>query len=217
MKKLSCLLGATCAAAAILAFAPQAGAWESGDILVRARALWVAPDTDSKLSLGDTGISGRAEATSTWVPEVDISYFFTENISAELIAATTNHSVRANDTPLGSLALGHVWVLPPTLTAQYHFFSHEKLSPYVGFGVNYTFFYGATGGDAYQVSYDNGPGYAIQAGFDYKLDDRWVLNADVKRLQLNTTAKVNAGLPLQVKADVDLNPWIVGVGIGYRF
>lgn len=220
MKKLSCLLTATCAAAAIMAFAPQAGAWEAGDILLRGRAIMVMPDADSKLSLGGATIPGHADVSTDVMPEVDLSYFFTENISAEVIAATSNHSVSALNTPLGSHSLGHVWVLPPTITAQYHFFSHEAFSPYIGFGVNYTFFYGASGGDFAQVAYDNGPGYAIQAGFDYKIDDHWVFNADAKRLQLNTTAKVNGsnfGLVQQIKGDVDLNPWVIGVGIGYRF
>ncbi|HEX2753597.1 MAG TPA: OmpW family outer membrane protein [Alphaproteobacteria bacterium] len=54
----------------------------------------------------------------------------------------------------------------------------------------------------------------MQAGLDYKLDDHWMLNVDVKKIYLNTDVSVNNGA---VTADVDLDPWVFGVGVGYRF
>ena len=113
-----------------------------------------------------------------------------------------------------SVDLGSVWVLPPTLTAQYHFNNSTGIVPYVGAGINYTFFYNADPGGVSSVKYDDGFGYALQSGVDYKLDEHWMLNADIKKIFLNTDASVNGGA---VTADVDLDPWVIGFGFGYRF
>ena len=64
------------------------------------------------------------------------------------------------------------------------------------------------------ISYDDNIGYALQAGIDYAIAGAWSFNIDVKKLWLSTDVKVNGGA---LKADVDLNPWIFGVGLGYRF
>ena len=66
------------------------------------------------------------------------------------------------------------------------------------------------------VKYDNSFGYALQVGLDYKITEKVYLNLDIKKLYLSTEARVNAG-GTKVKADVDIDPLLVGVGIGYRF
>jgi len=40
------------------------------------------------------------------------------------------------------------------------------------------------------------------------------LNFDVKQIFLSTTAKINDGA---IRANVDLNPTLIGLGMGYRF
>ncbi|MEE3622746.1 OmpW family protein [Nitrospirillum sp. BR 11752] len=217
MKFLSVTAAAVALLAGVYGAASTARASDAGDFLIRGRALVVAPDVGSSLSLGGAGIPGHTDISTAIVPELDFSYFFTDSIAAELIAGTTPHNVKASGTPLGKVDLGNVWLLPPTLTLQYHFMPHEKISPYIGVGVNYTLFYGIDKGDALAMKYDNNFGYAFQAGVDYKLDDHWSLNVDLKKLMLNTTATVNAGLGTPIKADVDINPWLVGFGVGYRF
>jgi outer membrane protein len=67
---------------------------------------------------------------------------------------------------------------------------------------------------AKDVDYDNSLGWALQIGVDYRLTDSWYINADVKRLFLDTDVNINNG---GVKADVDVDPWIFGMGIGYKF
>lgn len=190
----------------------------AGDLLVRGRAIYVQPDESSSLKLGTTAIAGKAAVDSSTVPELDFSYFFTDNVAAELILGTTHHHVAAKGSPLGaSVDLGDVWLLPPTLTLQYHFNPKGKISPYVGAGVNYTIFYGDDPGAARGISYDNAFGLAAQAGVDVELNDKWSLNFDVKKVWLDTDVKVNAGLASLVNAKVDIDPWIFGVGVGYRF
>lgn len=190
----------------------------AGDLLVRGRIIHVQPDEGSSLKLGTTAIPGKASVDTSTVPELDFSYFFTDNIAAELILGTTHHHVKAKGSPLGaSVDLGDVWLLPPTVTLQYHFNPKGAVSPYVGAGVNYTIFYGDDPGAALGIDYDNSFGLALQGGVDVALTDKWSLNLDVKKLWLSTDVKVNAGLAAPVNAKVDLDPWIFGVGFGYRF
>ena len=99
--------------------------------------------------------------------------------------------------------------------AQYHFPIGEKFKPYVGAGVNYTVVYGEDAAAGFSsLEIDNGFGWGLQVGVDYMLDEHWAINADVKKLWLNVDASVNNGM---VRADIDVDPWIFGVGIGYRF
>jgi outer membrane protein len=101
----------------------------AGTFMFRVRAIGVIPeDNGSSVS----GIGGHVDVTATAAPEIDASYFFTDNIAAELIAASTRHEVSATGTALGKVDVGSAWILPPTLTLQYHFMPHSQFSPYIG-------------------------------------------------------------------------------------
>jgi outer membrane protein len=180
----------------------------------RLRALSVTPNESATIQ----AIGGDVNISSSFVPELDITYYFTKNWSAELILATTNHDVKAVSTTAGDIDLGDVWLLPPTLLGQYHFTGSDFV-PYVGAGINLTLFYGVDNGPvADKVEYDTSVGFALQGGFDYMLNDKWFLNLDVKKLFLSTDATINAttALGATVGADVDINPWIIGVGFGIK-
>ena len=179
----------------------------------QARFRWVSVMPNESATIGTIG--GDVEISNSFIPELDFTYFFTENIAAELILGTAKHNVNAVGTALGNVDLGHVWLLPPTLTVQYHF-NLNNFRPYVGAGGNYTIFYSANPGAVVDVSYKNSFGYAFQAGFDYDLDDTWFLNVDAKYIGLSTDVTVNAGAAT-VPADVDINPLLIGFGIGMRF
>ncbi|PCE64014.1 OmpW/AlkL family protein [Sediminicola luteus] len=197
----------------------------------RFRLISVIPNESADIGV----IGGDVEISTAFVPELDFTYFFTPNIAAELILGTTKHDVNTTNSslvaiggaPSANVDLGSVWLLPPTLTLQYHF-ATEGLRPYVGAGVNYTIFYGVDEGDTVaDVDYDNSLGFALQGGIDYDLNDKWFLNLDVKYLWLNTDVTVDASnlspLPeLQqvlgaIPAEVDINPLIVGLGVGMKF
>ena len=109
----------------------------AGDWLIRGRAIAVMPEESSTISV----IGGEAKVDEAYMPELDISYFFSDNFATELILSTTNHSAQAVGTALGTVDVGDVWLLPPTLTAQYHFAPKTGISPYVGAGINMTLFY----------------------------------------------------------------------------
>jgi len=191
---------------------------------MRFRIISVIPNASANIGI----IGGDAEISTAFVPEIDFTYFFSENWALELILGTAKHDVNTTGSDLSAIGgptsaevdLGSVWLLPPTLTLQYHF-GGETFQPYVGTGINYTFFYSVDAGNTVQdVSYDNSFGFAFQLGFDYVLSDKWFLNFDAKYLLLNTDVTVDASnlAPgLSIPAEVDINPFIIGLGVGFNF
>lgn len=183
--------------------------------LVRLRAIDMIPNESSTIiSL----IGGEVTKINNVVtPELDFSYFFTPNIAAELILATTRHSVKATHTAIGTVDLGKVSVLPPTLTAQYHFMPGQMFSPYVGAGINFTHFYNIKNGPlSLSTHYGDSVGPALQLGTDFAVNDQWSINIDVKKAFVKTNVTVNTVLA-PVSTKVTINPWVFGFGIGYRF
>lgn len=212
MKKIYSLLLTSAALLATPAFA-ESGTVKAGDFIIRGRAISVIPSEDATVTGAVTG--STVDIDTSVVPELDFSYFVTDNVALELIAAITPHDVNAPSSSAGPLDLGDVWLLPPTLTAQYHFTQFGKCKPYVGAGLNYTVFFDEEiGTSVTSVDYDNSFGGALQAGVDYMLDDHWMVNVDAKKIWINTDVSFNNGA---IRADVDINPWVIGAGVGYKF
>jgi outer membrane protein len=204
MKRTLLAGAAVCALSSGAAFAQQAeGPW-----MVRVRA--VNLDSANKDSTG-LGLS----INNKWMPEVDVSYFFTPNIAAELVLTyPQKHDLRAN----GLGQIGSLKHLPPTLLAQYHFTNFGAFKPYVGAGINYTRFSSVNFNPAVQAALNpsikkNSFGGALQIGFDYALDKNWSVNFDVKKVFIETDVSA-AGTKV---GTFKVNPVLVGVGLGYRF
>jgi outer membrane protein len=209
-------LGPSAFAQSLLNFDQPLVGKQAGTFMIRARALGLIPENNSS---SISKIGGTVSATAQAAPELDLSYFLTDNIAVELIAATTRHTISAMNSAVGSkLDVGSVWALPPTLTVQYHFMPRRAFSPYVGAGVNVTFWYGARAANPPVTHFSVGTslGPAIEAGFDYNFAGHWFLNMDVKQIFMNTDAHVDA-LGTTVKAHTTLDPVVVAAGIGYRF
>ncbi|MBR9826022.1 MAG: OmpW family protein [Alphaproteobacteria bacterium] len=206
MKKI--LLGAT--AIALLAGAPASA--DAGDWLVRLRAISVMPNEGADI---DT-IGGDVDIDTSVVPELDITYFLQDQWAVELILGVTPHDVMATGTTLGDVDLGDVTLLPPTLTLQYHFNPEGTVRPYAGVGVNYTAFFDEdlpAGSTLTSIDYDASFGLAAQIGADFEVAPDWFINVDAKYIDINTDVTINGA----INADVDIDPWVVGVGIGRRF
>jgi len=214
------LLG-TAALAAALATPAQA---KQGDLLIRLRGIVVAPNEKSGSVL--PAFPGEKVSVDNGVaPEIDFTYMATDHVGFELIAATTKQSASGRTGTTGSIGkLASTWVLPPTLTAQYHFLPDAKIRPYVGAGVNYTLFYnesassgleGAVG--ATKVHMSDSFGWAAQAGVDIDLTDKLFLNLDVKYIDIDTTARLSTTAAGVQKVRINLDPLVVGVGVGVRF
>jgi outer membrane protein len=204
MKKIS--LAVTMAA---LGFVAQgAMAQDQSPWLVRARVVNIAP-ADKSEPIGGVGASDRVTVSSKTIPEVDISYFFSPNIAAELILTyPQKHDVALDGNKVGSFK-----DLPPTLLVQYHFAPTSQIDPYLGAGINYTRMSSVDLLNGAGTLESHSFGYALQAGLDYKLDKHWSLNFDVKMIQIRSDLMVSGTKVSEVKVD----PLLVGVGFGYRF
>ena len=192
---------------------------------VRLRGVAVQPNEKSEVS----AIGGDVNISNSFIPELDFTYFFNKNVAAELILGTTKHDVKttgSNLTAIGGPAsaevdLGSVWLLPPTLTLQYHFYPTKTLKPYLGAGLNYTIFYSVDEGSVVKgLDYDNAVGFALQGGLDYMLNDKYFLNFDIKKLFLKTDVNVDAtnlASGLKIPAEVNIDPLLIGFGVGMKF
>jgi len=198
-------------------------ALEAGDVLVRLRGIGVVPTAESD-GIGPDLTTSRLDPQPAVVPELDITYMATKNIGIELILATSPHDLDMTGALSSLNKSAESWLLPPTLLIQYHFMADGSIRPYVGAGVNYTISYAenASGsletalGGGTDVSAGNSWGWAVQAGVDVDIDDRWFVNLDVKYVAISLDTTLTTG-GVQRQTDVDINPIIVGVGVGYRF
>lgn len=196
------------AAAVFLALPVSAQAEEApGTFYVRLRALNVIPDVSSHVSSSDAMV----DITNSTVPEADLSYFLTKHWAVEVIAGTTKHSISLKD----GTYLGSAFLLPPTVTLQYHFDQMGPFKPYLGAGPQYTWFYDTSADGALgKMHLTDGFGFTLQAGVDIPLGfDNTFLNIDVKKMFMQTTASFDGA----VTGHVNINPWLLGAGVGIRF
>jgi outer membrane protein len=201
------------ALAAVPAAAQEVRGMRAGDFMIGLSGIGVLPTNG-----GSTSIGGTPNANDAFTAQLDFTYFFTPNIAANLIAATTKHDITVRDVPgAGTIDLGSTWVLPPTLTLQYYPLPAARFSPYVGASLNYTIFYSEGGSRSpgiTSVDVRDSWGYGLNAGFNYEITPNWLANFDVKYLWLSPDVRVNGGA---VTGQADLNPWVIGAGVRYRF
>lgn len=210
-------LAATLCAAALSSLAAPAlaqSAAQDGPWMVRVRAAYLKMDTSSDTGLGGALPADVITVNSKWIPEVDVSYFFTRNIAAELVLTVPQkQEVTVNVLNLGSI--GTFKHLPPTLLAQWHFTDFGPFKPYVGAGLNLTFIRSekmSIGGTPVTLE-NTSIGPAVQLGADYRLDNGWVLNADLKKVWIASDVFLGG----TVISKVSLDPWVISLGVGKRF
>lgn len=207
---------------------PAAHAYEAGDLLIRGRVIAVDPHKDSEaVKISGVGpIAGSGVGLDSDVtPELDFTFMLTPNWGLELILASSEHDVQGTGSLAGLGKLFDARTLPPTLTLQYHFNTNGTIRPYAGVGVNYTHFFNedatssfktAMGGKA-SVELEDSWGLAANVGVDYAINNDWFINADVKYIDMDTEAKISTAALGRLTVDVDIDPWVYGIGIGRRF
>ena len=195
------------AVAAIAAtFASPAFAYEAGQWILRGGIGTVDPDSDN-LTTGDTVFEVDSGTSLT----LTATYMFTENWALDILAAWPfSHDIEAN-----GVQIAETDHLPPTVSLQYHFLPDSAFKPYAGLGLNYTTFFStdldpAVGDD---LDLDDSFGFAAQIGADIELADRWLLNIDLRYINIESDASVD-GADL---GTVDINPFVYSINVGYRF
>ncbi len=222
-------IGAACAGMIVAAPAfaqtdpaPRRGI-AAGDVLVRVRTILVAPNEKSG-SILPAFPGERVGVNDSFMPEVDVTYMATDHIGFELIASTTKHHADGRTGTTGSIGkLASTWVLPPTLTAQYHVNPTGKVRPYVGAGLNYTIFWNEKASDGLvaavastDVHMKDSFGWAAQAGVDIDIAPKVFLNLDVKYIDIDTTARLRTTAAGTQRVAISLDPLVFGVGLGIR-
>ena len=106
-------------------------------------------------------------------------------------------------------------MLPLSIIGQYHFFTDQAFSPFVGAGLTYAEFWEDQSHLGSHVEVDDTYGGLINVGINYKIPDtRWVAVLDVKKWWLAST---NVHIGGNRASDLTVNPWFFGVGVGYNF
>jgi len=202
MKKLCFAL----AAVATLTAALAASAQVAGDLMVRGRVVNIDTANQDSIAITDISVSNKT------IPEVDITYFLSPNLAAELILTyPQKHNVSSS---VHGGQIGTLKQLPPTLSLQYHFtdLGLGAFKPYVGAGLNYTRFSSVNLPTGFSID-KNSFGLSLQAGVDYMIDKNWSVNLDIKKVTMRTELSLNgAGL-----GTIKVDPLLVGVGVGYKF
>jgi outer membrane protein len=225
-------LAVAVAAAIAAGGALTAQAHEAGDIIVRAGLVNVDPSGDSESIVLPTEpatvLPGGVDVDDDTQLSIIGTWMVTDNWGLELLAATPfEHDITQPDLGIDAGSTKH---LPPTLSLQYYpRGGSDGWQPYVGIGVNYTYFFdedvdpalgdalGAVlGATSAQLELEDSFGLAGQVGVDIPLNDNWMINAGVWYIDIGTTADVRTDVGT-VSFDVDIDPWVYNVGIAYKF
>lgn len=197
MKRVSTLLAASIA----ILGSSHAMSYEAGDIMVKAGVIHASPKKDS--GFGDVEVKSDTQLGLTG------TYMVTSQVGIELLAATPfKHSIELNGDRIGTTKQ-----LPPTITAQYYPMNSESaFQPYVGAGLNATFFFDEAGavkgngagplGDSY--------GLSVSAGMNYDIDDQFLANVGVWYIDIDSELKA-------ADETVEIDPIVVMAGVGYKF
>ena len=204
-------------------------AYQAGDWIVRAGVASVDPDDDSsKLHLNGTPLAGtKATVDDDQQLGLTATYMIDSHLGVSLLAATPfEHDIKAKGVGSSSIDAGSSKQLPPTLTLQ--FFPMDGSSafqPYLGVGVNFTTFFDenvdgeleSVMGSKGDLSLEDSWGLAGQVGADYLFSEHWMISASIWYLDIDTEAEFKFKNGNRVTADVDVDPWVYMLGVGYKF
>ncbi len=195
MKKFLAVAAMTAAVAAVV---PAAYAAE-GDSILRLRAIQIDPDVKSDVP----GLDIDDNVTG----EIAITSFLSPNWALDLGVSWSEHDIQLNGANVGT---AEIW--PVNLILQFHFTREGPIRPYIGAGANYTRFDKVEflGGSPDVDKNSFGP--VAQVGLDIPLGDRILLNVDAKKFWASTSSSFGP-----ITSDVDIDPWVIGAGIGIKF
>lgn len=211
--------------------------YEAGDFVIRGGATMVSPDS-GKAGVYVEALGGNTPLSVSVEDDTQLGlnfvYFFDSNWAIEVLAATPfTHEVKIHD-PQGisedvlgadvdGATLAEVTHLPPTISALYYFDTGTKFLPYVGAGLNYTIFFdeefksGPESLGFNDLELDGSLGFAVQVGADYQLNEKWHVNASVRYIDIATEAKFKVGDSITGSSDIDVDPMVYSVMLGYKF
>ena len=218
---------------ASLAIPCFAQAYEKHDTIIRVGAATVAPNESTPLinvaglaTLPGVGLDSDTQLGFT------LTYMLSDRIGLGVLAATPfKHSLPVKNSSLNAGEFSH---LPPTITMQIFLKDPSSaFQPYIGLGVNYTTFFkedsshefnqaldGIAGLPAGTLNADleleDSYGAALELGMDYRINDQWLINMSWWRIDIDTKATFTTPVAI-VEFDVDVDPNVYMLSVGYRF
>ena len=210
------------AAASTLLSAPLM-AYETGDMILRVGAAGVFPTGESESLNAVPG--GKVEADDAWSLGISFTYMITDQIGLGILGAYPfKHDIQPNGTLATALGsnddVAETKQLPPTVNLEWHIpTGSSNFHPYIGAGVNYTYFYdedtkGALSG--VDIDIDNSWGLSGEVGLDYVMQNDWLVSAQAWYTSIEPTAKLQGG-GLNEKIDVEIDPWVFMASVGKKF
>ena len=212
------------ALAAAPALANEPGTWT-----LRAGVGTVQPDSNN-LTYIDEGETIYVDVDDGTSMTLSGTYMFNENWAFDILASLPfEHDIMATmdvpDVGMETVKVGDAKHLPPTVSVQYHFAPNAAFQPYVGLGVNWTTFFDVNLASEFQadgvddLKLDDSFGLAGQIGGDWNLSNAWVLNLDVRYIDIETDASiVETGIVGETDiGTIKIDPWVYAINLGYRF
>ncbi len=232
------------AAAAGMILATAAHAQAAGSNVVSLGWFRVMPNSSSdplKInSVNGAPINQSQPGTGAKIKEADtvglsFTHFFTDNVAVELVGGIPpRHKIEGTGTLSNFGEIGSAKQWSPAVLAKWYFFSADsKFRPYVGAGLNYTWFsdekitssafqtrLGGPGSTS-NVSTDGSLNPVLNVGATYAITKDWFVGLSVSYLPLKTTATIDTttatGVHIQSEAKIKINPVVTYLNIGYRF
>lgn len=136
-------------------------------------------------------------------------YFVTPNVAVDLLVGTApKHRIYGNGEKIG-----YTRYLPPTLSVQYNFNPDGKFNPYVGAGVNYTYYFNEKLISNDKLNISNSFGYAATLGMDYNINKNISLGAELRYIDVSSDIEING----TKVGSGDVNPMLYTLTLGYKF
>jgi outer membrane protein len=223
-----------------VAFATPALAHEAGQWILRGGVGTVMPKDDNltlpEIAIDPLTINATVQVDDGTSLVLSATYMITENWGFDILAAWPfSHDIDLDatisdgvTTESGSVPFGEVEHLPPTFSLQYHFAPGAEFQPFVGFGLNYTTFMSekldaaVVEAGIVDFSLDDSFGVAVQFGADWMFSDQWLVNFDVRWINIEADLKgtIDDGVNAPVTGElgtVEIDPWVFAINLGYRF
>lgn len=180
------------------------------------------PDLTGKVFVGGAEVPGASlNVPSQGTASFDLGYFIARNIAIDVFAGVPPKTQILGTGPLQSFGtLATTYYGPGIIALQYYIPGLGPVHPYVGTGVNYTFFLGTTDRALSHVQPADAFGLPFEAGIHYDVTRRWTFNIDMKYVLLSNRISAEVETPfgaVPALAKATINPLIMSIGIGYRF
>jgi len=222
----------------------NANAQSAGSITLSTGWLHIAPQGDAtpltvesidgvavNRQLAGTG----AHASSTDTVGITTEYYVTDNIG---VATLFGLPMKVNLIGDGTLQkygnLGTTRPMPPAIELRYHLFSAEsKFRPFIGLGVNYTWFTQVRTTNNQFITDSFGPGGSARAtlssswnpvfevGANYAITKHWSVGTSVNYMPVKTNLTLSGqtatGTQIVSKSTLRLNPLSVFLNVAYTF